>query len=213
MVGGSLSMKEAATPVGVDTIEARIAAIPDYAARFQAALPGHRIDVDAIATAIASYERTFEPGSSAFDRWLAGDEYAISPAAKRGFALFNGKAGCAGCHTGWRLTDDDFHDIGTTRTDRGRGRQLPYDRSMQFAFKTPTLRSVALHPPYMHDGSLATLDDVVRHYEAGGIARESRSSLLAPIEISNQERGDLVEFLQTLTGNPEGDTAPVLPAR
>lgn len=84
--------------------------------------------------------------------------------------------------------------------------------AMQFAFKTPTLRSVALHPPYMHDGSFATLEDVIRHYETGGIERESRSPLLAPISISDQEREDLVAFLLTLTGQPEGDSAPALPA-
>ena len=212
IVGGSMSMKETATPVRVEVIERRIAAIPEYAARFEKALPRQPIDVDAIATAIAAYERTFEPGRSAFDRWVAGEETAISDEAKHGFALFNGKAGCAACHSGWRLTDDNFHDIGTSRTDRGRGRELTSDPAMQFAFKTPTLRSIALHPPYMHDGSFATLEDVIRHYETGGIERASRSPLLSPISISDEERSDLVEFLQTLTGEPEGDTAPALPA-
>ena len=83
---------------------------------------------------------------------------AISDAAKRGFELFNGKALCFACHRGWRFTDDLFHDIGTSTTDRGRGTTLKDDPLMQFAFKTPTLRSVAQRPPYMHNASSATLE-------------------------------------------------------
>src|SRR6185437_7132192 len=139
-----------------------------------------------------------------FDRWVDGDEGAISGSAKRGFALFAGKATCFVCHSGWRFTDDRFHDIGTTTTDRGRG---PKDEALNFAFKTPTLRSVALRPPYMHNASLATLDEVVRHYEKGGIDRPSRSPLLVPIQLSDTERHDLVVFMETLTGDGEGPKA------
>jgi cytochrome c peroxidase len=71
---------------------------------------------------------------------------------------------------------------------------------MQFAFKTPTLRSVALRPPYMHNASAATLVDVMKHYEKGGIDRPSRSPMMMPIELSDQERGDLIAFLESLTG-------------
>jgi cytochrome c peroxidase len=106
---------------------------------------------------------------------------------------------CFGCHSGWRFTDDRFHDIGTTTTDIGRGRVAKDDVEAQYAFKTPTLRGVALRPPYMHDGSRKTLDDVLRHYEQGGIARPSRSPLLMPIRLSEQDRQDLIAFMQTLT--------------
>src|SRR5262249_3134172 len=136
---GSMSMRETDTPVKIETIEERIRSAPDYAAKFNAALPGRPIDVDAIALAVAAFERTLEPGVAPFDRWVAGDEAAISGSAKRGFALFTGKAGCAGCHSGWRFTDDQFHDIGTTTTDQGRGREIK-DPALNFAFKTPTLR-------------------------------------------------------------------------
>ena len=95
--------------------------------------------------------------------------------------------GNGGCHRGWRFTDDDFHDIGITTTDEGRGREVK-NASLNFAFKTPTLRSVALRAPYMHDGSIATLADVVRHYEKGGIDRASRSPLLRPISLTEEER-------------------------
>lgn len=200
---GSMSMRETSTPVKVEIIEERVKSDSGYAAKFNAALPGRPIDVDAIATALAAFERTLEPAITPFDRWVAGDETAISAAAKRGFALFNGKAACAACHNGWRFTDDQFHDIGTTTTDQGRGKAAK-DETLNFAFKTPTLRSVALRPPYMHNASLATLDDVMRHYEKGGIDRPSRSPLLVPIQLSDAERHDLVVFMNTLTGNGEG---------
>ena len=200
---GSMSMRETSTPVKVEIIEERVKSDSGYAAKFNAALPGRPIDVDAIATALAAFERTLEPAIAPFDRWVAGDETAISAAAKRGFALFNGKAACVACHNGWRFSDDQFHDIGTTTTDQGRGK-VAKDESLNFAFKTPTLRSVALRAPYMHNASLATLDDVMRHYEKGGIDRPSRSPLLVPIQLSDAERHDLVVFMNTLTGEGEG---------
>jgi cytochrome c peroxidase len=208
---GSMSMRETSTPVKVEVIEERIRAVPEYAARFKAAdMP---VSLDAIARAVAAYERTFEPGIAPFDRWVAGDEDAISQSAKRGFALFNGAANCAACHGGWRFTDDRFHDIGTTTTDLGRGRELKSDKAMQYAFKTPTLRSVALRPPYMHNGSASTLYDVVKHYETGGIDRPSRSAAMMPLTLQEQDRLDLVAFMQTLTGVPEGEAPPRLPGQ
>ncbi len=114
--------------------------------------------------------------------------------------LFNGKANCGPCHSGWRFTDDNFHDIGTTTTDEGRGRIVKDDPLMKFAFKTPTLRSVHVRPPYMHNASAVTLEEVVRHYEKGGIDRPSRSPLMMAFELTDQERQDLVGFLQTLHG-------------
>jgi len=200
---GSMSMRETNTPVKVEVIEERIRSASDYAAKFNAALPGRPIDIEAIAQAVAAFERTLEPGIAPFDRWVGGDEAAISESAKRGFALFTGKAGCAACHSGWRFADDQFHDIGTTTTDQGRGREVK-DAALSFAFKTPTLRSVALRAPYMHNASIATLADVVRHYEKGGIDRPSRSPMLVPIQLTETERLDLVAFMETLTGDGEG---------
>jgi cytochrome c peroxidase len=200
---GSMSMRETDAPVKVDVIEDRVRSAPSYAAKFNAALPGRPIDVDAIALALAAFERTLEPGVAPFDRWIMGDETAITEIAKRGFVLFTGKAGCAACHNGWRFTDDQFHDIGTTTTDQGRGKEIK-DPVLNFAFKTPTLRSVALRAPYMHNASIATLADVVRFYEKGGIDRPSRSPMLVPIQLTEQERLDLVAFMETLTGKGEG---------
>jgi cytochrome c peroxidase len=200
---GSMSMRETETPVKVEAIEERIRSAPGYAAKFDAALPGKPINIDAIAQAVAAFERTLEPGIASFDRWVSGDEAALSESAKRGFVLFTGKAGCAACHSGWRFTDDRFHDIGTTTTDQGRGREVK-DAALNFAFKTPTLRSVALRAPYMHNASIATLPDVVRHYERGGIDRPSRSPMLVPVQLTEAERLDLVAFMETLTGDDAG---------
>lgn len=208
---GSMSMRETETPVKVEVIEERFRANPEYVALFKAALPDTPINLDSMAKAIAAYERTMEPGIAPFDRWIEGNESAIPESAKRGFVLFNRGSNCFACHSGWRFTDDKFHDIGTTTTDRGRGRELKNDEDMQFAFKTPTLRSVATHPPYMHNASSVDLYASVKHYEKGGIERPSRSPLLVPIELSEQERLDLVAFMETLTGTLEGEPAPKLP--
>jgi cytochrome c peroxidase len=197
---GSMSMSATPTPVKVEVIEERIRANLAYVAKFKAALGDAPINIDTIVQAVAAFERTLEPAIAPFDRWIEGDETAISDSAKRGFELYNGKALCFTCHRGWRFTDDLFHDIGTTTTDRGRGAVAKDDPSMQFAFKTPTLRDVALRPPYMHNASQTTLDAVMRHYEKGGIDRPSRSPLMQPIQLTDQERQDLVAFMETLTG-------------
>jgi cytochrome c peroxidase len=200
---GSMSMQETPTPVKSEIIEERIRSDATYAAKFNAALPGVPINVDTITKAIAAFERTLEPGYAPFDRWIEGDEQAISESAKRGFVLFNRKGNCFACHSGWRFTDDKFHDIGTSTTDIGRARVDKDDELMRFAFKTPTLRSVALRPPYMHNGSEATLHDVMKLYEKGGIDRPSRSPLMVPIQLTDQDRSDLVAFLESLTGAAE----------
>jgi cytochrome c peroxidase len=130
---GSMSMD---TPVKVEVIEERIKSDPAYVRKFSAALPNAPINIDTIAQAIAAFERTLEPGRAPFDRWIEGDEQAIPESAKRGFVLFNGESNCFACHSGWRFTDDRFHDIGTTTTDRGC--EVKDDDLKQFAFKTPT---------------------------------------------------------------------------
>jgi cytochrome c peroxidase len=197
---GSMSMFQTKTPVKVDDIIARVRGNESYAAKFKQAMPGAPINLDNVVIAIAAFERTIEPTEAPFDRWIAGDEAAIPESAKRGFVVFNEQGNCVGCHRGWRFTDDEFHDIGTSTKDRGRGRERKDDRFAQFAFKTPTLRSVALRAPYMHDGSMATLRDVVDHYVKGGIDRESRSPMMHPLELTEAEKNDLVAFMETLTG-------------
>ena len=198
---GSMSMRETDTPVKVEVIEERVKSTPAYVAKFAAALPNAPIDIDTIVQAVAAFERTLEPAVAPFDRWVQGDETAISNSAKRGFKSFQWQR-LVLCLPRWRFTDDNFHDIGTTTTDQGREAE---DEALNFAFKTPTLRSVALRPPYMHNASIATLADAVKHYEKGGIDRPSRSPLLVAIQLNDQERLDLVAFLETLTGAETAD--------
>ena len=197
---GSMSMFMTGNEVKVDEIVARLRGKDTYVAKFKQAMPGQPLNLDTIVIAIAAFERTIEPAPAPFDRWIEGDERAISTAAKRGFVVFNEQGNCFACHRGWRFTDDEFHDVGTSNSDRGRGRELKDRRFMQFAFKTPTLRSVAQRAPYMHDGSLATLRDVVDHYVKGGIDRPSRSPMMHPLELTEAERSDLVAFMETLLG-------------
>jgi cytochrome c peroxidase len=189
----------------------RLSKLDDYKALFTAAFPNEGMKPATIAKAIATYERTIVSGLAPFDAWIGGDEGAISDSAKRGFAVFNGKGRCASCHAGWNFTDDSFHDIGLSSGDIGRGKHLPDVIKMQSAFKTPGLREIALRGPYMHDGSLATLEAVVDHYSQGGADRPSRSPLMRPVALSAEEKADLVAFMKTLTSNQDPTSVPVLP--
>jgi cytochrome c peroxidase len=196
----------------LDQLKARIEAIPGYRKAFQIAYPGEAISPQTIAKAIAAYERTIVSHTAPFDRWVAGEEAAISEAAKRGFALFDGQAQCSKCHSGWRLTDDAFHDVGVPGEDRGRGKLLPQIGAVQFAFKTPTLRNVDRRAPYMHDGSEANLEAVIDLYDLGGRARRpSLAAEIKPLGLSPQDKSDLVAFLRTLTSDDAPVELPALP--
>jgi cytochrome c peroxidase len=193
----------------LDALPGKIAAIDGYRQKFSAVFPKEGITVQTIAKAIATYERTVVSGTAPFDRWIAGDEHAISDAAKRGFVVFNTKGNCAACHSGWNFTDGSFRDIGLADKDVGRGAILELP-SMQHAFKTPTLRDVARRGPYMHDGSVPTLMAVVEHYDRGGVERPSRSEEVKPLHLTKQEKADLVEFMLTLDGETQLVRIPVL---
>jgi cytochrome c peroxidase len=189
----------------------RILSLPQYVTAFEYAFPGKQISVDTIAAAIASYERTVVSTSAPFDKWVAGDESAISDSAKRGFVLFNGKANCAVCHSGWRMTDDGFHDIGIDGTDRGRAEVAPGIVQLEHAFKTPTLRNITQRAPYMHDGSVATLSAVIDHYDHGFVNRPSLDTQMHRLGLTPQEKVDLLAFLDTLTSVDAPAVVPVLP--
>ena len=190
----------------------RLAAIPGYVDAFHAAFGEDGVTARKIEAALATFERTIVSTPAPFDRWIGGDEKAIGEAAKRGFVLFNGKANCAACHSGWAFTDASFHDIGVARHgDIGRGRLFPTSVALQYAFKTPTLRDVARRAPYMHDGSLATLQAVIELYDRGGIDRPSRDVEIRPLGLGAGEKADLVAFLQTLNGAPTTVAEPTLP--
>jgi cytochrome c peroxidase len=195
----------------LDQLPAVLSAIRDYKPLFAAAFPRQAITPERTAQAIATYERTIVSAPAPFDAWIEGDATAIPAAAQRGFALFDGSARCALCHSGWRFTDDGFHDIGLPDADQGRGRLLPRVIKMRHAFKTPGLREIALRGPYMHDGSLPTLDAVVAHYNQGGIDRPSRSELIGPLALSAREQADIVAFLRTLTSAASPEIVAALP--
>ena len=188
----------------------RLDAIPEYKKWFEEVFPKQGVTPATIAESLATFERTVVASYSPFDAWVDGDEKAISDNAKRGFALFTGKAKCAGCHSGWEFTDNGFHDVGTTTTDIGRG-ALDADEKAQYAFKTPTLRDIAQRAPYMHNGEFADLQSVMLHYISGFPDRPSLSPKLERIELTQDEVDDVIAFMQALTGDEKIVTLPVLP--
>ena len=190
----------------------RLSAIPGYVDAFDGAFGKGEITRRKIELALATFERSIVSGEAPFDRWIKGGETAIDASAKRGFDLFVGKAHCVSCHSGWAFTDASFHDIGTASNgDIGRGNLFPTSVKLRYAFKTPTLRDVARRAPYMHDGSIKTLEAVIDLYDRGGIERPSRSELIFPLGLSKDEKADLIAFLHTLNGASEQAPVPTLP--
>ncbi|MEP6867609.1 MAG: cytochrome c peroxidase [Novosphingobium sp.] len=194
-----------------DKLVATLSAIPEYRDGFECIFPGQPISAEAVAKLIAVFERTVVSGTAPFDRWAKGDTKAVSDAAKRGFALFTTKANCASCHSGWRFTDDGFHDIGLPGDDPGRAKFMPDITVLEHAFKTPTLRNIAERGPYMHDGSLKTLEAVVDHYDHAFVQRRSLSTDVRQLKLSAQEKADLVVFMKTLTSTDDPVEYPALP--
>jgi len=179
---------------------ARLSRHDSYAQAFAQAFPQDaRITPDNIAKALAAYERTLVSPPTRFDRWVAGEQGALTPSEVNGFAIFTGKGRCSECHSGFAFTDHGFYDIGLPSEDPGRGPIVGLPVATH-AFKVPTLRELAWTAPYMHDGSLGTLDDVVRIYEMGGVSRPTRAKDLPDIiNLTDQERADLVAFLESLS--------------
>lgn len=197
----------------LDRLPAELSADPALVAAFARAFPDDpRISTGNIAKAIASFERTLVSPVTPFDRWVAGDEAAISAAAKRGFALFDGKAGCSNCHKGWAFTDGAFHDIGLKATGPGRGGVVAHAQ-LANSWKTPTLRENARTAPYMHDGSIADLKGVLAHYIDGVVPRPTLSAdIPARLDVSAGEQEDLLAFLATLNSDAPPVPAPLAAA-
>jgi cytochrome c peroxidase len=190
----------------------RLDNIPGYVEAFHSAFGPGAVTGHEVEMALATFERSIVSGQAPFDRWINGNPTAIGAAAKRGFVLFNGKANCSACHSGWAFTDTSFHDIGTARgNDIGRGQLFPKSVALRYAFKTPTLRDVARRAPYMHDGSVPTLQAVIDLYDRGGIARPSRDPNIRPLGLSADEKADLIAFLETLTEKGKAVETPALP--
>ena len=213
--------------------------IPEYEAAFKESFGGEPT-YGRILKSVKAYLQTLRSADVPFDRYLAGDETAMSDAAIRGHKLFIGKAACIRCHDGAMLTDGKHHSLGLT-TNRDVFREplrhvtfrrffrtlgVPnFDKLQQDPglyciskskrdveqMRTPTLRELVGTEPYMHDGQLPTLEAVVEFYNAGGGPRESRSPLLKPLNLTKDEQTDLVEFLKALSGKPIVDPKVEVP--
>ncbi len=236
-----------------DALMARLLAIPGYEALFAAAYPDVTpadLGFQHAANAIAAFEiATFTAADSPWDRFLAGDHGALSPEAREGAALFYGEAGCARCHSGPLLTDQQVHNIGVPQLGPGKrnsmgldfGRFLETDREAdRFAFRTPSLRNVALTGPWMHNGAYVRLEDAVRHhldpaaalwaYDPGqlpaavqstwhgqpallrGILRNLDPLLSTPQTLSDADLDRLLAFLRALTSPSLIDQSHYIPA-
>jgi len=199
----------------MDELVDELKAIPGYVKMFNAAYPDDGISASSIARAIASFERTVVASESDFDRWLKGDENALSEEAAWGFVVFEGKGNCDVCHSGHNFTDDKFHNIGLKGvTNPGRSAIDPKE-SLKGAFKTPTLRDIALTAPYMHNGAYKTLEEVVDHYDVGGFKNAGTISedLKSDLGLTERDKKALVAFMKALTGDQVKITVPQLPAK
>ena len=192
-----------------------IAGIEGYTPLFEAAFGDKTVSMDRIAKAIATYERTVLSGSSAWDRHVYDkDETALSDSAKRGLELFEGKALCTRCHVGFNLTDGLFHNLGVgmNAEDPDLGRYaVTEEEKDKGAFKTPTLRDIQRTAPYMHDGSVETLEEVIELYDRGGEANDWLDPKMEPLDLTDEEKADLLDFLKSLEGDWEPIESPELP--
>ena len=182
----------------LDQLIPKLRNVPFYVRAFATVYPDSGLTIENVARAIAAFERTLISMNSPFDRYQQGDRDALSPAAIRGLQLFTGKANCIVCHSGPNFTDESFHNIGIGGQDPGRAEVIK-DTSLWGAFKTPGLRNTALTAPYMHDGSLPSLEAVVRFYNMGRQHSKAVSELIKPLQLSEREIFDLVAFLGALT--------------
>ena len=204
----------------LDAAVQRLAADPIYVAAFQRAfagptssagdsVSGDNVTGNNVLTAIAAFERTLNSPDTRFDRWVAGDANALTKPELTGLRIFTGKGRCLACHGGWRFTDDGFHDVGLRSRDQGRSALVG---GAGRTFKTPSLRELVWTAPYMHDGSLRTLDSVVAHYAGNLEVRDSLApELKRGIKLNRSERHDLVAFLQTLSSATVPDAPPLPP--
>lgn len=182
----------------LDKVVERLSKIKGYRDQFKKVF-NSEVTGEGIAKAIAAFERTVLSGDAPYDRFKAGDKTALSEEAQRGMKVFFNKANCSACHTGPNFSDGAFHNIGIGLTakepDLGRfvHSKVAGDRG---AFRTPTLREVARTAPYMHDGSLKTLEEVVDWYNKGGHSNPQLDEEIFPLKLTAQDKTDLITFLK-----------------
>jgi cytochrome c peroxidase len=187
-----------------ENVVARLKAIPGYHVEFQKAFGSPEITLDRATKAIATFERTVLSGNSPYDRYkFGGDKKALTAEQLRGMNVYFNKAKCDQCHEGINLTANAYHNIGVgmdkPNPDVGRYAVTKNDADWG-AFKTPTLREIANTAPYMHDGSLKTLEEVVDYYDKGGIKNKNLDEKMKPLNLTAQDKKDLVAFLKALSG-------------
>jgi cytochrome c peroxidase len=180
-------------------LPAELSADAEYRERFARCFPGEGVSASTIARALATYERTLVSRSSPYDRYLAGERSALTEQQRQGLVLFNGKAECMICHNGPDLTDNQFSRVGLAGDDPGRAAIDPVS-GPRGGFKTPSLREVSQTAPYFHDGSVASLEEVVEHYARGGNAHVERD--IHPLDLTKDEKAALVAFLHALSSSP-----------
>ena len=178
-------------------------AIPGYRALFARAFGTEDITIDHAAKAIATFERTILSGNAPYDRYKAGNRSAMTPPQIRGMNIFFDKAKCDQCHEGINFTSNMYANIGVgtdkPKPDEGRFAVTKNPKDWG-AFKTPTLREIERTAPYMHDGSLKTLEEVVDFYDKGGLANQNLDDRMKRLKLSDIEKKDLVAFLKALSG-------------
>ncbi len=191
-----------------DVMMAKMMKIAGYRKLFKQVFGDDKITIDNVGRAIASFQRTNLSGNSPADRFDQGQEAgAISAEAQHGLLLFREKARCTKCHSGFNFTDEKFHNLGLGWDDNkvDLGRYMVTKNAEDIgAFKTPTLREVARTAPYTHDGRFKTLEEVVNFYNKGGVKNPHQDPLIIPLELTDEEKRDLVQFLHTLNGDGTG---------
>jgi cytochrome c peroxidase len=184
-------------------IISKVQAIAGYRPLFKASFGDDKIDIDRVSKAIATFERTLMSGNSPYDRWKAGQKNAMPAEAVRGHEVFL-KAQCDACHEGANFTSNMYANIGVgidkPEPDLGRF-VVTKDPSDWGVFKTPTLREIEHTGPYMHDGSMKTLEEVVDYYDKGGTPNKNLDSHIKPQHLTPQQKSDLVAFLKALSGS------------
>ena len=188
-----------------DEIVKRLRADKTYLVQFERAFGSKNITIQRTAEALASFERTLLSGDSDFDRYMvAGDLNAMSAAALRGLKLFRGEANCQLCHEHSLFSDNRFHNTGvswgTQPLDLGRY-EVTESLSDKGKFRTPGLRDIEYTAPYMHDGSMGTLEEVLEYYNEGGNSNANLDLSIQPLNLSSKEQADIVAFLKTLSGS------------
>lgn len=159
------------------------------------------IDPFVITRALACFQRTFMSGDSRYDRFLQGKTDQMNEQERKGMDLFfSAQTHCSECHSSVFFTDMDYHNIGLQETysDEGKARATHRDEDVG-RFKTPTLRNIQLTAPYMHDGSMKSLEDVIAFYNAGGLNHRNKDARIQPLHLTAQQQSDLLAFLTTLT--------------